>query len=340
MCTIESDTTLNYALTTCFHNTLFLGIHNKKVMSIFSASNLKATQLRLIAALAQTGKLHVAAELLGIAQPAASRALAEIEALAGVPLFQRHPKGMHITPEGQIVAHKAHNILREMQDLGKSLSAIKTGLVGKVRIGAVTGPAVKYLVPAIRMAKSVAPELNITVEVAPSRQLLRELILGRLDFVLARILPEFEDTELEITPVGDELVSLLVRDQHPLSGREKLTLSEILEQEWLVQEQDNPIREAVNTAFYKEGLAAPKNIINSSSLLFAMGYLSGTDAIVAVSDEVAQLLIEEPLAARFSRLQLQHTIGVTPYFLLRLKNHSATPAAQSICDVILSQSQR
>lgn len=305
-------------------------------MAELSPPKLKSSQLRLVAALAQTGKLQHAAELLGMAQPAASRALAEIEDLAGTRLFIRHPKGMTITPEGETVANKARVVLREMYDLEESLSNIRIGSAGKVRIGSVTGPAIKYLVPAIRSIKRSAPDLDVSVEVAPSRHLLRELLSGRLDFALARVLPDFDRGEFNITPVGQEKVALLVRENHPLSQKKSLKLAEIIDHEWIVQERDSPIGETLVGAFHMENLTAPKNIVNSSSLLFALGYLSGTDAIVAVSDEVVQLLIEDPIAAKFARLNLQREFVATPYFLVSLASHAESQAAKMLSRIILS----
>lgn len=306
-------------------------------MPEMNTSKLKPLQLRLVTALAKTGKLQHAAEQLGIAQPAASRALAEIEALAGTQLFIRHPKGMTITQQGQTVAQKALVILREMRDLERNLANIKGGTAGKIRVGAVTGPVIKYLVPAINTLKTTAPDLDVTVEVAPSRHLLRELLSGRLDFVLARILSEFDDNNFEVTPVGSEKVTLLVRQTHPLAARSNLELSDVADQEWILQEKDSPIREAVVGAFHRASLTAPDNVVNSSSLLFALGYLAETDAVAAVSSEVAQLLVQDPIAAKFTCLNLRKDIDVTPYFLVCLASHAESPASRSLIQLILSK---
>ncbi len=296
---------------------------------------LKPVQLRLMVALAETSKLQSAAERLGIAQPAASRALAEIEAMAGTPLFTRHPKGMTITLAGQLVANKATAILHEVYDLEDNLGHLKEGLAGKIRIGAVTGPTVKLVVPAIKEIKRRAVNLEINVEVAPSRRLLRELMAGRLDLALARVLPEFDSQQFEITPVGDEEVVLLVRKNHPLAGRKNLQLADVQNLEWVVQEKDNPIREAAGAAFHLGGLSEPTNIVSSSSFLFAIAYLADTDATLAVTQEVAQLLIDDPVNASFTRLDLKRPIGMAPYFLVRYASHSISPATQLLKDLIL-----
>ena len=65
------------------------------------ATQLHLKHLRLIAAIAQHRQVSIAAQTLGITQPAASRTLAEAEATVGVPLFERHPKGMLLTDAGE-----------------------------------------------------------------------------------------------------------------------------------------------------------------------------------------------------------------------------------------------
>lgn len=75
---------------------------------------LKPAQLRLIQQIAEHGQLQLAAETVGMTQPAASRMLAEIEHQVGAVLFLRQPKGMEPTEIGRAVLRRARVILREM----------------------------------------------------------------------------------------------------------------------------------------------------------------------------------------------------------------------------------
>ncbi|EKD61878.1 MAG: putative transcriptional regulator, lysR family, possibly activator of the expression of chvE protein, partial [uncultured bacterium] len=61
---------------------------------------LKLSHLRLLAALADTGQISQAAERIGVAQPAASRLLAEVERIVGQPVHQRTGRGMALTAVG------------------------------------------------------------------------------------------------------------------------------------------------------------------------------------------------------------------------------------------------
>ena len=78
---------------------------------------LKISHLRMMAAFAETGQIGAAAQALGITQPAASRLLAEIERIAGVPVHIRSGRGVSLTEAGQVLARRAGRVLLEMRDV-------------------------------------------------------------------------------------------------------------------------------------------------------------------------------------------------------------------------------
>ncbi|TGN67175.1 LysR family transcriptional regulator [Paracoccus liaowanqingii] len=301
---------------------------------------LKPAQLRLILEIAEAGQLQQAAASCGLSQPAASRLLAETERQLGAALFERHPKGMAPTEIGASVLRRAGVILDEMQGLAGDVRALAGGLAGSVRVGAVTGPAVDYLVAAIRQIKAEAPEAEVTVDVMPSRELLGHLVAGDMDFVLARILPEFDSRELLIQPMRDEKVSFCVRLGHPLDHGRPVGLAQLLDQPWIMQSRGAPIREATLDAFASAGLSEPRNVVNSPSLLFTVSYLAQSDAIAPLSDEVVALLTDPPVSARFARLPLQGQISVPPYYLLSLRRRPPSPLAERLRACVIEKSRQ
>lgn len=303
-----------------------------------SRLTLKPTQLRLIREIAHHGQLQLAAEALAMTQPAASRMLTDVERQIGAPLFDRQPKGMTPTEAGLVVIRRARVILRELTSIAQDVAALTTGMNGALRIGAVTGPAVSLLVAAIREIKHAAPQADITVEVLPSRDLLQQMLAGEMDLALCRILPEFDSHDFNILPMQDEGVAFLCRAAHPLANAPALTMTELSDYEWIMQGRGSPIREATLHAFANVGLAEPANIINSPSLILTIAYLSQSDAITAVSDEVAQLLMEPPVSANFARLRTMSDITVSPYFLLHLKRRPLSPLAARLRDNLADRS--
>ncbi|WP_347268721.1 LysR family transcriptional regulator [Paracoccus sp. (in: a-proteobacteria)] len=300
---------------------------------------LKPAQLRLLQAIAEHRQLQLAADACAMTQPAASRMLAETERLMGAKLFLRHPRGMVPTEIGQAVLRRIRVILREMRGIAAEVSAMQDGLAGSAHVGAVTGPAVGFLVSAVREIKQLAPEADITVDVLPSRELLARLAAGEMDFVLGRILPEFESREFTVLPMRDERVALLVREHHPLNRAASVTLTELHDHEWIMQQRGAPIREATRAAFAALGLNEPRNVVNSPSLLFTIAYLAQGNAVAPLSQEVAQLLTQPPVSAGFAALPVRHDIRVAPYYLLNLRRRPLSPLARKLRERVIAHAQ-
>lgn len=287
-------------------------------------SRLQLRHVRLIHAIAETGQLSIAAERLSITQPAASRTLAEIERVLGAALFDRQPKGMVPTDLGRVLIRHAAAIIGEFDSTLHDLDAFRSGRAGAVWIGAVTGPAVSLVVPAIQRLKRDSPMAEIQVDVAPSVDLLAGLVRGDYDFVLARRPPDVDARQLSITPGKVEEIRILARADHPLLHRTGLRLVDLAELEWVIQSAGMPIREAVEQAFTNRTIAVPENTVNTASLLLTLSYLHTSDAIAAVTKEVVELLRATGTGG-WATVDLRDEIVLSPYHMMRLKDRTMSP---------------
>ena len=301
------------------------------------AARLKPIQLNLLLQIAHTGKLQSAANAVGMSQPVASRILSDLEAHVGAALFERHPKGMSPTPVGEAFVRHAQVILGELKNLQAEVDGLNLGSAGEVRVGSVTGPAVGCLVPAIQAVKASAPGLKVRIEIGPSAQLVQGLEAERLDFVISRLPANHDSRDFQLTPARNEVVSLVVRQEHPMAGRAKVRLSELTGYEWVIQERGNPIRQAVETAFHAAGVAAPANITDSSSLLVVLAMLARSDVIAPQSEELANLLIGPGIRAELATLALDQQVTVFPYYIIQHRSRELQPAAARVLNEVLSR---
>lgn len=297
-------------------------------------ARLQLRHFRLIRAIALEGQLSFAAERLAITQPSASRTLAEIERLVGRPVFERHPKGMSPTAIGDILARHADAILSSLGHAAKEIDAFRAGRSGVVRVGAVTGPAVGFVVPAIQSLKRGSAGAEITLDVAPSRELMDGLLAGSYDFVLSRISPEVDIRALEIVTAATEKLVFLARSDHPLMTGAPLSLRDLAGYGWVIQAPGMPIREAIEGAFVAREIAPPGDILNSSSLLVVMAVLHRSDAIAPVSREVSDLLCETR-SERIARLPLAEEIPMPPYHVIHKRGRPLSPVAQALLDLVV-----
>lgn len=304
-----------------------------KVMSHFR--RIKPAHLELLLRIGETGQLQRAAQMCGMSQPAASRILSELETEAGNPLFQRHPKGMEPTALGRVCLRHAKLVIEELGALEADIARMGQGAMGQVRIGAVTGPAVGSLMPAVRRLRAAYPDIALTIEVAPSTELVRGLVEGRFDFVIARVPPNYDSRDFLLCPARSELVSLVVRPEHPLAAQDRISLEETRDNEWIMQDIGSPIRQAVETAFHDRALDTPARVTNSSSLLIVLSMLEDTDAIAPLSHEVVDMLIGPKLGTRLVELKLDTPIAVSPCFVIRNRYGRLTHAADRVLEEIL-----
>lgn len=298
---------------------------------------LKPQHLRLIDRIAATGKLQLAAEALNMSQPAASRTLSNIEAIVGEELFARTPKGMVPTQIGLAFLRHSQTILTAFSNLETEISGLGQGQMGEVRIGAVTGPAVRCLVPAVLKIKEQSPLIEATLEVAPSAELIRLLESGYYDFVIARMPSHFDSRAFHLMPARSETVSLVVRDSHPLVDKKDVTLNELSGFDWTIQQRGSPIREALETAFTDEGLSVPAFITNTSSLLVTLGLLEKSDTIATLIEEVVQLLTSGSSRSQLRILNLKKQIRVAPYYIVTKRNQRLSRIAERLLEEVVKR---
>jgi len=292
-----------------------------------AAARLNLKDFRLIKAVFDTGQLALAAERLAMTQPAASRALAAIERTVGKRVFARHPKGMSPTLIGEILARNATTLLSGIEQVGREVEAVSAGRAGTVRVGAVTGGAVAFVVPAIQALKREATGADIHVDVAPSDVLMEGLVKGDYDFVLSRIPPGTDARQFAIRRGRVEVISFLVRAEHPLAAGRGLGLEALSGHEWVIQAPRTPLRQAVDEAFVSRQIAPPAEILNTTSLLVMIAYLASTDAIAPASREVADMLGPDGIGGSLVSLDMADRIIVNPYHLIALKGQALSPLA-------------
>ncbi len=168
-------------------------------------------------AVAEAGKLLAAAETLGIAQPALTRAIARLEKRFGGKLFERLPTGVRPTPLGAAAVNLAQGVLREIEAAEEKMEAAVSGRIGRFRITATAMWMQAVLAPACEAFRRKLPGVELVLRTAPFAEGLRLLARGESDlhcggFDAGDPLPAFlrRDSFLEVT------AGIVAGEGHPL----------------------------------------------------------------------------------------------------------------------------
>ena len=164
----------------------------------------------------------------------------------------------------------------------------------------------------------------------PSPVLVRDLINGDNDFVLARLPPGVDPNDFDVQPARTETVQLVVREDHPLANVRNVSFGDLGSYQWVNQTHRAPIREAVEGAFHAAGAQLPDNVTNTTSLLVMIAILVTSCAIAPTASEVSSLLISKEVGARLKVLHLREPIVMSPYYLLQMKGRILSPVASRL----------
>lgn len=298
---------------------------------------LKLSHLRLMAAMAEAEQLTRAAAAICVTQPAASRLVAEIEAIIGAPVHERTGRGITLTALGRALALRAQRIRMELDDAARDLTEMAQGGVGEVRIGAVTGPALDRVLPALESERLLHPNVLVEVVVQPSDALCDQLLAGRLDFVIGR-LPQGPGTEpLIFVPLEAEPVALIARRGHPLlQSPGPVTSGQALSYDWVMPGPESRLTRTVLARLDALGLSHPTQRLLTASFLLTLAVVQNSDAIAAVSLASARQFATGEAAA-FMLLPLDLGIEVEPFGLITRERVALTPASQRLADLIADQ---
>lgn len=142
------------------------------------------TRLRVLAAVAREGSVTGAARALHYAQPSVSHHLARLEAEVGVPLTERHGRGVRLTAAGRLLAARADEILGRVGAAREELDALVSLSAGRVRLAAFPS-ALATLVPDVvgRLARD-HPGLGVGLVEAEPPEALDALRRGAVDVAL------------------------------------------------------------------------------------------------------------------------------------------------------------
>jgi DNA-binding transcriptional LysR family regulator len=302
-----------------------------------SLRQLKPSQLRLMAALGAADGLGRSAERIGVSQPAASRLLAEMEDLLGVSLHERQGRSLRLTQAGEALSRRAARIQIELTDAAREIAEAATGKAGTIRVGAVTGPALSLVMPAIIELQETYPAIHVEVTVTTSALLCDQLLAGSLDFVLAR--PGATDTMLEAQLIGDEPLSVAVRRGHPLLSRQTIGVGDLLDYDWIMGPEDTLLTLTVMARLAELRLPVPKRRISTSSFLFTLAVLNQTDAIAPLAKPVVDSFSGNP-SMPFVALPTNLGLNVAPFSMVTRVGSKLTPTAQLLADAILDRAER
>lgn len=201
------------------------------------------TELRYIVAVARERHFGHAAEACFVSQPTLSVAVKKLEEELGVPLFERGPGEVTVTPAGQRIVEQAQRVLEEASRIKEIAAAGRDPVAGPLRLGAIytIGP---YLLPKlVPILRKNAPAMQLLIQENFTHRLGEMLKSGEVDAMLIAL--PYGDPGVVTRALYDEPFFVAVPKGHPWETRKKVTSDELAEESLLLLGEGHCFRDQV-----------------------------------------------------------------------------------------------
>jgi DNA-binding transcriptional LysR family regulator len=210
---------------------------------------LSIRQLEVFVSLVDHGSFTLAARQLGLSQSTVSGHVADLERRLGVRVVERGRGPVRPTAAGHALLLPARQTLQSERAARHAVAELRGLLRGSLVVGGSTIPAV-YLLPLLfRRFHARHPEVSLRIETGDSLEILDRVRDADLELGVVGLDPEpYGFTGLK---VGEDRLLFVLRPDHELAGRERVTIQEALAHPTVMREEGSGTRAAVLDALRK-----------------------------------------------------------------------------------------
>jgi DNA-binding transcriptional LysR family regulator len=184
--------------------------------------------LRSCIAVAEERSFTRAAERLWVAQPGLSRQIRDLERELGAQLFERRPRGVEVTPVGELFLERARTALAAVDAAGAAGRDAEAGLVGTVRLGIALGASWHLTASVLDEFARARPRVELTLLEGYAGTLWHELRDGRIDALISPSGFEVPDLRtIRALGLGSERWVVLAGRSHRLAATGSVQASDL-----------------------------------------------------------------------------------------------------------------
>ena len=289
---------------------------------------MKLHQIRDVVAIVEHGSLRAAAQRLGLAQPALTRSIRELEHELGVPLFERHARGMKLSVMGHAFIRRARAVQAEIRHSQEEINQLKGLMTGQVSIGLSMASSIVFLPSLLKPLLKRFPGVRLKVSEGFYPDMRHKIIEGDVDFYVGPLLEKLQTRELLVEELikGEGIV--FGRVGHPLQGAR--SLAELASAHWVGMLIAATGVLEPRGIFKMHGLGEPNIEMETQSALSTIIIAAKSDLLTVLP----RMCLRYPGVNKLLKQIKVEKIEAPTICLIRRASLPLTPAAEFLSDVI------
>ncbi|MGY6020048.1 LysR family transcriptional regulator [Streptomyces spinosirectus] len=252
-------------------------------------------RLHVLRAVAHYGTVTAAARALHFTTSAASQQIRQLARDLGVDLLEPQGRGVRLTPAAESLLAHADAIQARWEQAELDLRA-EHAPAGPLRVSGFPVAVSVLLAPmAVRLQKR-HPRLSVRIREAGVNESFDLLFEGETDLAVVEATPQnppLSDARFDQQPLLDDPFDLVVPEDHPLAGRERVGLSDAAHEDWIAPVADSPCRPHVMSACGEAGFSP--GIVHHALDWNVTAHLVANRLGVALIPRLAQLTPHLPI---------------------------------------------
>ena len=162
-----------------------------------------------------------------LTQPAISKRIAALEQELGTRLFDRISRRIHLTETGRALLMRARSIINELDDAKRGIANL-TGAIGDdLALATSHHIGLHRLPPALKRFHQSYPHVQLDLRFMDSEAACEAVLQGNLELAIVTLPPK-SITHLEMVPVWDDPLEIVVSRSHPLAKTSNLDIKTLL----------------------------------------------------------------------------------------------------------------
>lgn len=251
--------------------------------------------LKYFVTVAEQQNFTRAAEQLFISQPMLTRHIKALESELGVRLIERTSKSFRLTDAGQVLLTRAKQLLGQYDGLLKHLEDVKHSQVGEVRISSPGVLLDMYFPQLLSDFRKRYPGISINIVEEGSKLTATSVMEGTADLGLA-MLPVDNMSELDVLPVIQDSVCLVVRKDHPFAQSDSVHISQLKNHDVITYSRTSILHDTFVRMCAEEGFI-PKIVCKSLMPLFVTQMISLSSCVGVFPQPIADRYCTDDLTS-------------------------------------------
>lgn len=283
----------------------------------------------------EKGSFSEAAKALSLTQPAITFQVQALERHFKETLMERSGGKIMLTPAGQVFLKYARSIVDDYHAIKDEIDKMQQEVTGRLKLESSTIPGEYILPKLVGSFMARYPMVDVSLAISDSEKVLVHVKSGEADLGFIGTPPEEGDGSLTVQPFAEDELVLVVPPEHPLAASDKVRITDVLNEQWLLRERGSGTRATFIDALTKAGLSE-SDLATGMELTSNQAILGAVEAGMGVS-VLSKWAAERGAstgavkALRISDLDLTRRL-----YLVYLKERSRSKAQEAFIELALA----